>query len=857
ILEALPRPWPPGGLAAAVARAREVARLRRQIAERERKSSVARLSEERRRLGLMVEHMVDGLILTDPRTGAVLINPAARTMLGIDDGERVTAEFLKDRLGFYPFDLVPQRSTLAPAAVRENLRIGDRQLSSVVSTVCAEDGETVGIAVILRDITEDESRTDKHREIVATMSHELRTPLTSITGALDLLLQGYVGEVSDRHRRYLQMARDASARLNLTIDEILDATRAEKSPVAVKVAPIALDDLLREVASRYQEAAAHKSIRMVVRSGTGGFRIVADPDRLAQVLTNLLSNAVKFTPAGGDIEVAVFGPEIAAGHVGVSVYNNGDPIPPEARERVFESFENLAAVPARRVGGSGLGLAISRSIVEAHGGRMWVEDRKDGTKFVFTLPSAPSPAPPTADGGDSTLGATGRVVIAADDPATIYILKGILLAAGHDVTVAHDPDEVLALARTSGSPLIVVDADNHQLDARALIEICKHDPDTRKSPVLVVSASGDRSLVARAGADDLLAKPLEPDALTRVVARLFADCGGVGAERILVVDDDPSIRAICRDMLESAGFVVREAEDGARAVTEARAFRPDLCLLDVMMPELSGFEAAQILRADAATSMTPLIFLSARGETADKVRAFRIGAEDYIVKPFDGAELLARVKKALERRERELGASPTTQLPGSGAIEAEIERRLDDGQTHAFCYLDLDNLKSFNDYYGYAKADAIIRQTGDLVRDAVTEHGTAGDFIGHIAGDDFVFVTSADTVDAVCTAICSAFDRVVPLYYNKSDRDRGFIETKDRFGVHRQFPLMGVSLASVTAGPGSATVTSYGALAVAAAAGKKLAKSVVQSSYVRDGELRIGGPAKSEQPQRARASTSD
>ena len=310
---------------------------------------------------------------------------------------------------------------------------------------------------------------------------------------------------------------------------------------------------------------------------------------------------------------------------------------------------------------------------------------------------------------------------------------------------------------------------------------------------------------------------------------------------MLVVDDDASIRAICREVLEHGGYTVREVASSDGAVQEARRFRPDLVLLDVMMPIIDGFRTAERLRADAATGLTPIIFLSAKGDTADKVRAFRSGAEDYVVKPFDAAELVARVGKALDRQARELGASPTTQLPGADAIEAEIERRLAEGDGAVCCYLDLDNLKAFNDYYGYAKADGVIRQTGDLIRDVVGKCGAPGDFIGHIAGDDFVFVTQAAKVDEVCRGICVRFDQLIPLYYNREDRARGFIETKDRWGVMRKFPIMSVSIAGVSV----ESVASFSDLATAAAAGKKLAKTLIGSSYVRDGQIVLGATSTS------------
>jgi PleD family two-component response regulator len=280
---------------------------------------------------------------------------------------------------------------------------------------------------------------------------------------------------------------------------------------------------------------------------------------------------------------------------------------------------------------------------------------------------------------------------------------------------------------------------------------------------------------------------------------------------------------------------VRDAGSATAALAEARRFRPDMILLDVLMPGIDGYRTAEMIRSDPAIGMAPIMFLSARGDTADKVRAFRSGAEDYMVKPFDAAELLARVGKALDRQARELGASPTTQLPGADAIQGEIERRVAADPTAVACYLDLDNLKAFNDYYGYAKANAVIRQTGDVIRHVVQRCGGPGDFIGHIAGDDFVFVTSADRADSVCSAICERFDHLIRLYYDPADRQRGYIETKDRFGIQRKFPIMSVSIAAISL----ARARSYATLAELAAVGKRTAKAISGSSYVRDGQTLV------------------
>jgi DNA-binding response OmpR family regulator len=411
------------------------------------------------------------------------------------------------------------------------------------------------------------------------------------------------------------------------------------------------------------------------------------------------------------------------------------------------------------------------------------------------------------------------------------------------VLVANDVDGALAIARTERPALAVLSSGMSRADD--LLSILEYDPDTAKTAVMVVGDGERRADFIAAGADDVLDFPIQP-AMFRDACLRLVESGRREAPRFLVVDDDASIRAICREVLELGGYQVRDAGSADAALAEARRFRPDMIVLDVLMPGIDGYRCAEMIRSDTAIGMAPIMFLSARGDTADKVRAFRSGAEDYMVKPFDAAELLARVGKALDRQARELGASPTTGLPGADAIQAEIERRIETYDTTAVaCYLDLDNLKAFNDYYGYAKANAVIRQTGDVIRQVIQRRGSPGDFIGHIAGDDFVFITSADCVDNVCSAICERFDQVIRLYYDPADRESGFIETKDRFGIQRRFPIMSVSIAAITISPSGSNmrdgaqrprVRTYAALAEVAAVGKRSAKAIPGSTYVRDGQ---------------------
>jgi PAS domain S-box-containing protein len=812
---------------------------------------VARAEAERRRMELMVASMADGVIMTDAAGEIFLLNPAARRMLGLPppeaEGPPITAQFLKDRLGFYPFELV-RAGRAEDGPVREEVRVGDQYLHSIISPVVdlgpgQGPGALVGVVVVLRDITEQKALDSRKEEFVSVVSHELRTPLTSIGGALELLVEQYDGGLSDKQLRYIQMARDSAQKLNRIVDDLLDVARAERGRLQLRTGAIDLGELLAQTADRFRGAAEQKQITMQVRS-RGSIHMTADADRLTQVMSNLLSNAIKFTPEGGRIEAEAFSSSVSDEVVGFAVWNSGPAIAEADRERVFDKFEQVQQSSTRRVGGTGLGLAISRGIIERHGGQIWVEPAglsQGGARFVVTIPVEAHEVPEGAGPGAGAPGGLGKsVLIVDDDRATTWLLKGMLLHARHRVYLAEDSETALTLARERRPDVVSVDLEMPHLSGAELVEILRHDPETRKIPILVLTQADDlgRDRAVQVGADVALGKPVKAARLRETVLTLLSEAGNL-RRRVMVVDDDPAIRLISREVLEAHGFLVREAEDGKAALVEARRFKPDLILVDVMMPEIDGFELAQRLRGERETALVPIIFVSARGQTADKVRAFKLGAEDYLVKPFDSAELVARVEKALLRRDFDLGASPTTRLPGSAVIAQEIDRRLKDRGRFAFCYLDLDNLKAFNDYYGYAKADAVILQTGDIVREAVARHGTPGDFIGHIAGDDFVLITSIESADAVCTAVIEAFDRLVPLYYNKSDRERGFIEARDRFGVLRNFPVMSVSIACVT-GEGSGRSASE--LSTLAAELKQKAKAIAGSSYVRDGEVRIPAP---------------
>lgn len=791
-----------------------------------------RHTAERQRIEQMIDGMADGLIMTDPRGEVMVVNSAARRLLGIASSDVVDATFLREQLGFYPFELVRGWERRGERDVTEDLEVGGRVLHSVISPILDPRGALAGVVMVLRDVTEARALEARKQEFVSVISHELRTPLTSLTGSIDLLLNEMVGPITEKQGRYLELAKNSVERLNRIVDDLLDLSRFAAGKVQLELEMAVLDDLVRDAVERYDGAFQKHGLSVKLKMPERPVRVLVDHDRMDQVLNNLLTNAVKFTPEGGRIEVEVFVQADVATTAGFSVWNSGEPIPTEDLERIFQRFER--ARTTRKVRGTGLGLPICRQLVEAHGGRIWAESAPgQGARFVVTLPlealgevsstevrAAPAPS----------ARAEARVLVVDDDRPTTYAMKGLLLAAGYEVEVAHHAEEALALARRRRPALMVVDIRMPEIDGARLIEIVRHDPDTRGVPVLAISGADERERVARVGANGFLTKPLERERFLGVVASLLS--GEREGMRVLVVDDDEAIRELCREALECIGYQVALAEGARQAFEQIATFRPDLVLLDVMLPDGDGFEVLESLKADRATSLTSVIFISARGETSDKVRALRLGGDDYIVKPFDAQELAARVDTVLRRRELELAASPTTRLPGGLAIEREVQRRMSRKEPFALCYLDIDNLKAFNDTYGYAKADGVILQTGDLLVEAVEVYGTEADFVGHVAGDDFVVIAAPGRVDAIARAALEAFDRIIPLYYGSEDRARGYIEAEDRYGQERRFPIMTLSGVSVVDLGGR--FSDYNEVAARAAALKKRAKAMEGSVYLRD-----------------------
>ncbi|MDW7710081.1 MAG: response regulator [Deferrisomatales bacterium] len=368
----------------------------------------------------------------------------------------------------------------------------------------------------------------------------------------------------------------------------------------------------------------------------------------------------------------------------------------------------------------------------------------------------------------------------------------------------------------------------------AAFDVFRHHFCSKDCAVLLVNCGASAPVPCSWGVHAVLREPVDVGKLREALDEC-SEAGvelGSGIPRVLVVDDDPSVVLLGSHVVSSIGMIPLVAFDGAEAIEKAKRIRPDLVLLDINMPHMDGFAVIEALKADPLTSLVPIIVFSARKDDEDKVRALHLGADDYVTKPFSVMELGARIDRLLQRTRTGVQASSTTGLPGSLSVEQALVERIRSRAPLAVVYLDLDHFKSFNDRYGFTRGDSVIRQTADILLEAVQGMGNPDDFVGHIGGDDFVVLTSPSRAVPVAEAVIARFERVIPLYYDSDDRRRGHILSEDRRGWQTSFPLMSLSIAIAT--NESREFTHPGEVADVAAQLKRYAKSRAGSVWVKD-----------------------
>jgi signal transduction histidine kinase/DNA-binding response OmpR family regulator len=471
-------------------------------------------------------------------------------------------------------------------------------------------------------------------QFLSTMSHELRTPLNAVLGFSDLLADEHYGPLNERQRRYIEHIHTGGKYLLSLISDILDLSKIEAGRMELVLENLRLDNLFGEVISAMQPLAGKKS-QTLLKNAEPGIVVRADPTRFKQVLMNLLGNAIKFTPENGAIELSAR-PEGSL--VRVEVRDNGPGIPADEQQRIFEAFYRLRE-SGKRSEGTGLGLAITHRLVELHGSTLQLESTVgQGSCFYFSLPVSESlqdaSSPATFSVASRVPVRHPRVLVVEDDRTAAHLVQSQLTSAGYEVLVCREPQNAVEIAAQFRPGAITLDIVMKPKNGWEVLAQLKRDPRTSQIPVIIVSMVDQPSMGALMGADEYLVKPVDKPTLLNAIQRRisFSASPAALAKPILVVEDDSATREYIVEILSKQGYPVATAEDGAQARAKVASALPELVILDLMLPETTGFELLSEWRSSIRTTELPVFILTSKNLTQAEQTYLRAHAETLLSK---------------------------------------------------------------------------------------------------------------------------------------------------------------------------------------------------------------------------------
>jgi signal transduction histidine kinase/CheY-like chemotaxis protein len=458
---------------------------------------------------------------------------------------------------------------------------------------------------------------------LANMSHELRTPLNAIIGFSELLLDDPERFKEAVRKGFLEQIHTGGRQLLALINEILDLSKVEAGQMDLRLRNVDVASIVGEVVGIIAPLAGKKEIKVGADSEGAG-DVVADEGKLRQMLLNLLSNAIKFTPNGGSVTITARRlPECLE----IAVADSGIGIAEADRGRIFQEFQQLDSGADRQAQGTGLGLALTRRFAILHGGDVRMESEiGKGSVFTLALPltltvseePGVTPVPSMTTEPDQT--ERPLILVIEDNPGAAELVTRIVERGGFRAAIARSGTEALEQARELHPAAITLDILLPELDGWEVLSRLKRDPTTSHIPVVVVSFVDSPELGMALGALDYFVKPVHARELIARLSQFHFERGTDQQEmRVLVVDDEPANRDYLTRILEPEGFTVTTADGGRSGIQLAKSGRPDLVLLDLMMPDVTGFDVVEALRADEATRAIPIMVLTAKDLTeADK-----------------------------------------------------------------------------------------------------------------------------------------------------------------------------------------------------------------------------------------------
>jgi signal transduction histidine kinase/DNA-binding response OmpR family regulator len=472
-----------------------------------------------------------------------------------------------------------------------------------------------------RDAAEEHDRAKS--QFLANMSHELRTPLTAVIGYSEILIEEAREADQEEFLPDLQQIHTQSKHLLSLINDLLDMSKIEAGKVQLFLETFDLGTMVREVATTVRPLVDKNGNVLSVQAAEGLGTMHTDVTRLRQCLLNLLSNASKFTEKGTVTLTVSREKENGDDWILFCVADTGIGLTPDQMRRLFQAFTQADLSTTRKYGGTGLGLAITRRLCQMMGGDISVQSVKDkGSTFTIRLPSdarrrppeVEEPAPTTPSDSVLTRAALKTVLVVDDDPGVCDMLSRFLSKEGFRVLVATTGEEALRMAREVRPRAITLDVMMPGMDGWAVLSALKADPDLADIPVIIVSIIDDKNLGYALGASDYVTKPLERDRLLDIIRKR---CGATSSGTVLVAEDEPATREMLRRVLEKGGWTVVEAGNGREALEIVTRQRPALVLLDLMMPEMDGFEFLDEMRQRPELQSIPVVVLTAKDLTEE------------------------------------------------------------------------------------------------------------------------------------------------------------------------------------------------------------------------------------------------
>ena len=462
---------------------------------------------------------------------------------------------------------------------------------------------------------EVERMTRLKSQFLASMSHELRTPLNAIIGFADLLQDGTSGALNEKQKKFVKHVQQAGRHLLDLINDILDLSKIEAGQLNFQPESFSAEGALPEVLSVIKPLAMKKHIDVRTELEPG-LNLYADRVRFKQIIYNLLSNAIKFTPEGGQVNVESVKIEK---FVRFSVTDTGVGIRPEDRAAIFEEFRQVGQTTSGVTEGTGLGLAICKRLVEQQEGTIWVESEiGKGSRFSFTLPEG-HPKPKFSDAASGvvpirSVRAQPLILVVDDEPVSRELLASHLVGENFQTEIASSGDEALAKALQLQPDVITLDMIMPGKGGWMVLSELKANPTTARIPVVVVSIVDDKTGVLAMGAAECLVKPVSKEVLLKALRGQLPG-SKTSPPEILVAEDDPAVLRVISEVLSAAGYAPLLARNGQEAHDILWRIRVDAIVLDLLMPEMSGFELLRRVKENPRLREIPIFVLTGKGLT--------------------------------------------------------------------------------------------------------------------------------------------------------------------------------------------------------------------------------------------------